>query len=224
VPADPAGFAAAFSVWVLKTPSPHASGEYSWIRPPSRSRRPSRAVAPGTGGACCAPVRAAGVVMTGVVAEYKPRVPLAGDQHPVQALAAGAGDPPCGTRCRRGGSPPPVVVAWAAGDFRRPCQGRRGRDRAGKASQPDTPGTARQAERIGTSTGSARPQGTRAARRPVCSTPAQEEAPGQRKHQANGYDKMTGTHRPQPGARGVLLHRVCSVADALERLDGHEAR
>jgi len=45
-----------------------------------------------------------------------------------------------------------------------------------------------------------------------------------RKHQANGYDKMTGTHRPQPGARGVLLHRVCGVADALERLDGHEAR
>ena len=39
------------------------------------------------------PMRPVRVVMTGVLAEYQPQVPLAGDQHPVQALTAGAGDP-----------------------------------------------------------------------------------------------------------------------------------
>jgi len=36
------------------------------------------------------PVRAMRVVVVGVLAEDQPRVPFAGDQHPVQALAAGA--------------------------------------------------------------------------------------------------------------------------------------
>ena len=39
-----------------------------------------------------------GVVVTGVLAEDQPQVPVAGDQHPVQALAAGAGDPAFGDR------------------------------------------------------------------------------------------------------------------------------
>ena len=34
------------------------------------------------------PVRPAGVVMVGVLAQDQPQVPFAGDQHPVQALAA----------------------------------------------------------------------------------------------------------------------------------------
>ena len=39
------------------------------------------------------PVRAMQVVMVGVLAEDQPQVPLAGDQYPVQALTASAGDP-----------------------------------------------------------------------------------------------------------------------------------
>jgi hypothetical protein len=39
------------------------------------------------------PVRPVAAVMTGVLAEDQPQVPFAGDQHPVQALAAGAGNP-----------------------------------------------------------------------------------------------------------------------------------
>jgi hypothetical protein len=34
----------------------------------------------------------------GVLAQDQPQVPFAGDEHPVQALAAGAGDPPLGDR------------------------------------------------------------------------------------------------------------------------------
>jgi hypothetical protein len=45
-------------------------------------------------------VRPMAVVMIGVLAEDQPQVPLAGDQHPVQALAAGAGNPPFGDRVR----------------------------------------------------------------------------------------------------------------------------
>jgi hypothetical protein len=42
------------------------------------------------------PVRPVRIVVVGVFAQDQPQVPLAGDQHPVQALAAGAGDPvPC---------------------------------------------------------------------------------------------------------------------------------
>jgi hypothetical protein len=39
------------------------------------------------------PVRPVRVVMVGVLAEDQPQVPFAGDQHPVQALAAGAAHP-----------------------------------------------------------------------------------------------------------------------------------
>ena len=36
------------------------------------------------------------IVVTGVLAEDQPQMTLAGDQHPVQALAAGTGDPAFG--------------------------------------------------------------------------------------------------------------------------------
>jgi hypothetical protein len=42
------------------------------------------------------PVGAVGVVVIGVFAENQLQVPLAGDQHPVEALAPGAGDPAFG--------------------------------------------------------------------------------------------------------------------------------
>ena len=48
------------------------------------------------------PVRAMLVVVIGVLAQDQPQVPFAGDQHPVQALAAGAGDPAFGDRVRAG--------------------------------------------------------------------------------------------------------------------------
>ena len=46
------------------------------------------------------PVRPMGVVMVGVLAEDQLQVPFAGDQHPVQALAAGTGDPAFGYSIR----------------------------------------------------------------------------------------------------------------------------
>jgi hypothetical protein len=46
------------------------------------------------------PMRPMRVVMIDVLAEDQPQVPLVGDQRPVQALAAGAGDPPFGDRVR----------------------------------------------------------------------------------------------------------------------------
>jgi len=42
------------------------------------------------------PVRPVAVVVIGVLAEDQLQVPFAGDQHPVQALAAGTGDPAFG--------------------------------------------------------------------------------------------------------------------------------
>jgi hypothetical protein len=42
------------------------------------------------------------VAMIGVLTEDQPLVPVAGDQHPVQALPAGAGDPPLGDGVRPG--------------------------------------------------------------------------------------------------------------------------
>ena len=40
------------------------------------------------------------VVVIEVLAQDQPQVPFTGDQHPVQALAAGAGDPAFGDRVR----------------------------------------------------------------------------------------------------------------------------
>jgi hypothetical protein len=40
------------------------------------------------------PVRAMQVVVIGVLAGDQPQVPFAGDEHPVQALAAGTANPP----------------------------------------------------------------------------------------------------------------------------------
>ena len=37
-------------LWVPRTRSPHATCTYSWMRPPSRSRRSGRTVAPERGG------------------------------------------------------------------------------------------------------------------------------------------------------------------------------
>jgi hypothetical protein len=39
-----------FRVWVPNIVSPHATWAYSWIRPPSRSRRRTRILAPAAGG------------------------------------------------------------------------------------------------------------------------------------------------------------------------------
>ena len=51
------------------------------------------------------PVRPVCVVVIDVPAENEPEMPFARDQHPVQALTPGAGDPPLGdrVRARRGG-------------------------------------------------------------------------------------------------------------------------
>ena len=43
-----------------------------------------------------------GVLMVGVLAEDQLQIPFAGDQHPVQALAAGTGDPAFGYTFARG--------------------------------------------------------------------------------------------------------------------------
>ena len=48
------------------------------------------------------PVRPMDVVVVGVLAEDQPQVPSAGDQHPVQALAPGAGHPAFRDRIRAG--------------------------------------------------------------------------------------------------------------------------
>ena len=46
------------------------------------------------------PVRPVTVVVIDLLVKDQPQVPFAGDQHPVQALAAGAGDPAFGDRVR----------------------------------------------------------------------------------------------------------------------------
>ena len=46
------------------------------------------------------PVQAMNVVMIDVFAQDQPQVPLAGDQHPIQTLAPGAGNPPLRDRVR----------------------------------------------------------------------------------------------------------------------------
>jgi hypothetical protein len=86
---------------VPETLSPYATWEYSWIRPPSRSRRRTRIPvrrmrAPRRRVLVQCPVRAVAVMVTDVLAEDQPQVPFAGDQHLVQALAAGAADPAFG--------------------------------------------------------------------------------------------------------------------------------
>jgi hypothetical protein len=44
------------------------------------------------------PVRAMNIIVLDVLTQDQPQVPLAGDQHPVQALTAGAGNPAFGDR------------------------------------------------------------------------------------------------------------------------------
>ena len=89
---------------VPKILSSYATWEYSWIRPPSRSRRRSSPqgfryhVMRQVGDPWRRPVR---VGVIGVLAEDQPHLTFAGDQHPVQALAAGVGDPPLGNRVGR---------------------------------------------------------------------------------------------------------------------------
>lgn len=49
-PAAARGGGATASLWVPNTASPHATWAYSWIRPPSRSRRRTRILVPAMGG------------------------------------------------------------------------------------------------------------------------------------------------------------------------------
>jgi hypothetical protein len=66
------------------------------------------------------PVGPVRVVLTGVLAEDQPQVLLAGDQHPVQALAPGAGDPAFGD-----GSADAAASSWTALSYgARPICGR----------------------------------------------------------------------------------------------------
>jgi hypothetical protein len=68
------------------------------------------------------PVRPVGVVMIDVLIKNQPQVPFAGDQHPVQALAAGAGNPSFGDRVRPGRPRcwfPAVSTSWSVP----PCHG-----------------------------------------------------------------------------------------------------
>ena len=59
----------------------HAAHFYGWMETPGGRILLQR------------PVRTMSVVMIGVLAEDQPQVPFADDQHPVQALAAGAAHP-----------------------------------------------------------------------------------------------------------------------------------
>jgi hypothetical protein len=98
------------TLWVPETVSPHATWSYSWIKPPSRSPPQHLDTC-----ACWAwmpvpcgrilpqgPVRPVRVVVIDVLAKNQPQVPFTGDQHPVQALAAGTADPAFGDRIRPG--------------------------------------------------------------------------------------------------------------------------
>ena len=66
------------------------------------------------------PVRPVCVVVIDVLINDQSQVPFAGDQHPVEALAAGAGDPAFGDRVRprrpdgRLDDPMPIVVNTAS--------------------------------------------------------------------------------------------------------------
>jgi hypothetical protein len=70
--------------------NPDVCARSGWMRTPGRRALLQR------------PVRPVGVVMVGVLIKDQPQVPFAGDQHPVQALAACAGDPSFGDRVRPG--------------------------------------------------------------------------------------------------------------------------
>ena len=92
---------------VPKIPSPYAACEYSWSRPPSRSRRRMRMLSPAgetwdlpSGGLATGPVWPPGGVVIDVFAEGVVEIPPAGDEDPVGALAPGAGDPPFADRVR----------------------------------------------------------------------------------------------------------------------------
>jgi hypothetical protein len=74
------------------------------------------------------PVRAMDVLVIDVLAQDQLQVPLAGDQHPVQALAPGAGDPPLRDRVSPGAQPGLFDAP------RRPALARRGLLRLGPPS------------------------------------------------------------------------------------------
>src|SRR5215470_17881783 len=57
-------------------------------------------LAPGGRALAERPVRAMNVIVLDVLTQDQPQVPLAGDQHPVQALTPGAGNPPFRDRVR----------------------------------------------------------------------------------------------------------------------------
>src|SRR5713226_803741 len=70
--------------------NPDGSARNGWMRTPGRRTLSQR------------PVRPVGVVVIGVLAEDEPEVPFTDDQHPVQALTAGVGDPAFRDRVRLG--------------------------------------------------------------------------------------------------------------------------
>jgi hypothetical protein len=80
-----------FADEVAETVSPqntHVAHFYGWMETPGGRILPQR------------PVRPMLVVMIGVLTEDQPQVPFAGEQHPVQALAAGATHPALCDRVR----------------------------------------------------------------------------------------------------------------------------
>src|SRR5260370_18501281 len=62
--------------------------------------RSGRMITPGGRALAERPVRAMNVIVLDVLTQNQPQVPLAGDQHPVQALAPAAGNPPLRDRVR----------------------------------------------------------------------------------------------------------------------------
>ncbi len=95
-------------VWVPKTPVTlcdlgifmDQAAEPVPAQNPDACAQSGRMRAPGRRGLLQRPVRAMQVVMSDVLAHDQPQVPFAGDQHPVQAFAAGAGEPAFRDRVR----------------------------------------------------------------------------------------------------------------------------
>jgi len=111
-----------------ENPVSYATWAYSRIRPPSRSRRSTPDIRAYCGRMRASsgrfvlqrPVRPMKVAMVYVLAEDQQQVPLAGDQHPVQAFAAGTGDPASGYSVRARRLPRKRSRAGSGGESSRP--------------------------------------------------------------------------------------------------------
>src|SRR6266487_2845347 len=91
--------------------SPHATCAYSWISPPSRSRRATlpagttTADSPGPSGGACPKARCGrwtDVVMVGVLGQHRPQLQASEDEHPVQHLTPNGPNPPLRVGIRPG--------------------------------------------------------------------------------------------------------------------------